>query len=94
MVNAMNTAITGKADGIAVALVDTKAFNGPTQKALEAGIPVVSYNADATSNDRRASRSATPPTRSERTGSPSSSGWASCSRSATGRRTSPRSSAR
>jgi simple sugar transport system substrate-binding protein len=54
MVNAMNTAISGKVDGIAVALVDTKAFNDPTQRALEGGIPVVSYNADAPANDRLA----------------------------------------
>ena len=47
MVNAMNTAIAGKVDGIAVCLVDLKAFNEPTEKALAAGIPVVSYNADA-----------------------------------------------
>jgi simple sugar transport system substrate-binding protein len=50
MVSAMNTAIAGKADGIAVCLVDTKAFNGPTDKALAAGIPVISYNADAPNN--------------------------------------------
>jgi simple sugar transport system substrate-binding protein len=54
MVNAMNAAISAKADGIAVALVDTKAFNDPTQRALDAGIPVVSYNADAPGNDRLA----------------------------------------
>jgi simple sugar transport system substrate-binding protein len=54
MVNAMNTAISGKVDGIAVALVDTKAFNDPTQRALDAGIPVVSYNADAPQNGRLA----------------------------------------
>jgi simple sugar transport system substrate-binding protein len=47
MVNAFNTAITGGADGIAVALVDAKAFNAPTDAALKAKIPVVSYNADA-----------------------------------------------
>jgi simple sugar transport system substrate-binding protein len=47
MVNAMNQAITSKADGIAVAIIDPKAFNAPTEKALNAGIPVVSYNADA-----------------------------------------------
>jgi simple sugar transport system substrate-binding protein len=52
MVNAMNTAITSGADGIAVALVDNKAFNTPTDAALKAKIPVVSYNADATSNNR------------------------------------------
>jgi len=46
MVSAMNTAISSGADGIAVSLIDTKAFNAPVQKALNAGIPVVSYNAD------------------------------------------------
>jgi simple sugar transport system substrate-binding protein len=47
MVNAMNAAIAAKADGIAVAIVDPTAFNDPVQRALSAGIPVVSYNADA-----------------------------------------------
>ncbi|HEU5368069.1 MAG TPA: sugar ABC transporter substrate-binding protein [Ktedonobacterales bacterium] len=47
MVNAFNTAITSKADGIAVAIVDAKAFDAPTKQALQAGIPVVSYNADS-----------------------------------------------
>jgi simple sugar transport system substrate-binding protein len=46
MVSAMNSAITAKADGIAVCLIDTKAFNAPTEKALDQGIPVVAYNAD------------------------------------------------
>jgi simple sugar transport system substrate-binding protein len=54
MVNAMNAAISAKADGIAVCLVDQKAFNAPTKKALDAGIPVVSYNADTAGNDRLA----------------------------------------
>src|SRR5262249_5226463 len=45
MVSAMNSAITAKRDGIAVALIDQKAFNTPTNNALKAGIPVVSYNA-------------------------------------------------
>ena len=54
MVNAMSTAITGGADGIAVALVDNKAFNAPTDSAIKAGIPVVGYNADAASNSRLA----------------------------------------
>jgi simple sugar transport system substrate-binding protein len=52
MVNAFNTAITGGADGIAIALVDAKAFNGPTDAALKAKIPVVAYNADEKSNSR------------------------------------------
>src|SRR3954470_8262217 len=54
MVNAMNTAVTGGADGIAVALVDNKAFNQPTDAALKAKIPVVAYNADAQGNSRLA----------------------------------------
>lgn len=53
MVNAMNTAITGGANGIAVALID-KAFNGPTDSALKAKIPVVAYNADWAGNSRLA----------------------------------------
>jgi simple sugar transport system substrate-binding protein len=43
MVNAMNTAIAAKADGIAVAIVDKSAFNTPVTNALAAGIPVLSY---------------------------------------------------
>ncbi len=47
MVNAMNAAVASKADAIAVPIVDPRAFNDPTAKALAAGIPVFSYNADA-----------------------------------------------
>jgi simple sugar transport system substrate-binding protein len=47
MVNAMNAAIAAKADAIAVPIVDPKAFDKPIQKALDAGIPVFAYNADA-----------------------------------------------
>jgi simple sugar transport system substrate-binding protein len=54
MVNAMNAAIAAKADAIAVPIVDPRAFNEPTEKALQAGIPVFSYNADATDNARLA----------------------------------------
>jgi simple sugar transport system substrate-binding protein len=54
MVNAMNGAITAGVDGIAVALVDADAFNEPTQRASDAGIPVISYNADTTGNARLA----------------------------------------
>jgi simple sugar transport system substrate-binding protein len=50
MVNAMNAAITAKADGIGVCLVSLTAFNGPTDRALGKGIPVLSYNADAPNN--------------------------------------------
>src|SRR6266576_4494655 len=54
MVNALNSAVTAKVDGIAVSLVDLHAFNLPVQKALDAGIPVVGYNADAAANPRLA----------------------------------------
>jgi simple sugar transport system substrate-binding protein len=46
MVNAMQTAIAEKADGIAVCLVDPKAFDAPTATAIAAGIPVIAFNAD------------------------------------------------
>jgi simple sugar transport system substrate-binding protein len=46
MIDAMNTAISGNADGIAVAVVDPVAFNDPIQKALDNGIPVIAYNAN------------------------------------------------
>jgi simple sugar transport system substrate-binding protein len=52
MVNALNTAVSAGVDGIAVCLVDLNAFNDPVEKALKAGIPVVSYNADAKGNKR------------------------------------------
>src|SRR3954452_13441692 len=54
MVNAFNSAVSAKVDGIAVALLDLKAFNGPIKKALDAGIPVVGYNADAPDSGRLA----------------------------------------
>jgi simple sugar transport system substrate-binding protein len=46
MVSAMQTAIAGKADGIAVAIIDKTRFDAPTSAAFAAGIPVLSYNAD------------------------------------------------
>jgi simple sugar transport system substrate-binding protein len=52
MVNAFSAAVSGKADGIAVALIDPTAFNEPVEQALAAGIPVVSYNADTKGNKR------------------------------------------
>jgi simple sugar transport system substrate-binding protein len=54
MVNAFNSAIASKADGIAISLVDLHAFNAPVEKALAAGIPVLAYNADAAGNARLA----------------------------------------
>jgi simple sugar transport system substrate-binding protein len=52
MVNALNTAVTSGADGIAVSLIDLHAFNQPVEAAMKAGIPVVAYNADAPGNGR------------------------------------------
>jgi simple sugar transport system substrate-binding protein len=52
MVNAMNSAITSGASGIAVSLIDLHAFNAPAEAAIKAGIPVVAYNADALGNPR------------------------------------------
>jgi simple sugar transport system substrate-binding protein len=52
MVNAMNTAVTAGASGIAVSLIDVHAFNKPVEEALAKGIPVVAYNADAVGNKR------------------------------------------
>src|SRR5438270_2673761 len=54
MVNAMNSAVSAGVHGIGVSLVDLHAFNGPTNSALNAGIPVVAYNADAAGNARLA----------------------------------------
>ena len=50
MVSYLNTAIAGKANGIAVAVIDATAFTTPVASAMNAGIPVVSYNADGTVN--------------------------------------------
>jgi len=47
MVNAMNAAIAAKADAIAVCIVDPHGFDRPIARALDAGIPVFAYNADA-----------------------------------------------
>jgi simple sugar transport system substrate-binding protein len=49
MVNAINTAVSSGAHGIAVSLISRTAFNVPIENALKAGIPVVAYNADAPS---------------------------------------------
>ncbi len=46
MVSAMQTAIAQKSDGIAVCLVDPKAFDAATDMAAQAGIPVIAFNAD------------------------------------------------
>jgi simple sugar transport system substrate-binding protein len=50
MVNYINTAIAAKADGIATTVINAKpsdtTFTTPVAAAMNAGIPVVSYNAD------------------------------------------------
>jgi simple sugar transport system substrate-binding protein len=51
MVSATNAAISAKANGIAVAVIDVHAFTGPVKNAMNAGIPVVSYNADGNVGD-------------------------------------------
>jgi simple sugar transport system substrate-binding protein len=54
MVSAINTAVSARVDGIATSLIDVNAFNTPVSAALEAGIPVISYNADVPDNPRLA----------------------------------------
>jgi simple sugar transport system substrate-binding protein len=54
MVNAMNAAISARVAGIAVAIIDPHAFNAPVQRALNAGIPVIAYNADAPASSHNA----------------------------------------
>jgi simple sugar transport system substrate-binding protein len=51
MVSATNAAISAKASGIALAVIDAHAFTAPVSNALSAGIPVVSYNADGNVGD-------------------------------------------
>jgi simple sugar transport system substrate-binding protein len=46
MVSYFNTAISAKASGIAYAGIDNTSFTTPTTNAMNAGIPVLSYNAD------------------------------------------------
>jgi simple sugar transport system substrate-binding protein len=51
MVSATNAAISSKANGIAIAVVDSHAFTAPVKNAMNGGIPVVSYNADGNVGD-------------------------------------------
>ena len=51
MVSATNSAISSKANGIALAVVSTTAFTQPVKNAMNDGIPVVSYNADGNVGD-------------------------------------------
>jgi simple sugar transport system substrate-binding protein len=46
MVSYLNTAISAKAAGIATTVINATSFTTPVKNAMDAGIPVVSYNAD------------------------------------------------
>jgi simple sugar transport system substrate-binding protein len=46
MVSQINAAVSAKAAGIATTLTDSSSFTAPVAAAMNAGIPVVSYNAD------------------------------------------------
>jgi simple sugar transport system substrate-binding protein len=46
MVSYFNTALAAKANGIATTVISSTAFTQPVKNAMDAGIPVVSYNAD------------------------------------------------
>jgi len=52
-VKALRGAIAGKADGIAVSIVDDRAFAGQADAARGAGIPLVAFNVDSLSGSRR-----------------------------------------
>jgi simple sugar transport system substrate-binding protein len=46
MVSYLDTAISAGADGIATTVISPTGFTGPVAKAMSAGIPVITYNAD------------------------------------------------
>ncbi len=46
MISYMNSAMSAKADGINLAVISDTAFTTPVKNAMNAGIPVLSYNAD------------------------------------------------
>jgi len=48
MVSFFNSAIAAKASGIATTVISSTGFTAPVMTAMNAGIPVVSYNADGT----------------------------------------------
>ncbi len=50
MVSYLNTAVSAGADGIATTVISSTGFTGPVGKAMAAGIPVITYNADGTVN--------------------------------------------
>jgi simple sugar transport system substrate-binding protein len=46
MVSYLDSAIAAKANGIATTVIDATSFTSPVMNAMNAGIPVISYNAD------------------------------------------------
>jgi simple sugar transport system substrate-binding protein len=46
MITAINTGVSAKAAGIATTVTDPHSFTTPVMNAMNAGIPVISYNAD------------------------------------------------
>jgi simple sugar transport system substrate-binding protein len=52
MVSFLNNAIAANAAGIATTVINATGFTAPVQKAMQAGIPVISYNADGTVNSK------------------------------------------
>ena len=46
MVSYLNTATAAKANGIATTVINATSFTTPVKNAMDAGIPVISYNAD------------------------------------------------
>jgi len=50
MVTFLQTAISAKANGIATTVINSTGFTTPVMDAMNAGIPVVTYNADGTYN--------------------------------------------
>jgi simple sugar transport system substrate-binding protein len=52
MVSFLNSAIAAQANGIATTVISATGFTAPVKKAMDQGIPVVSYNADGTVNSK------------------------------------------
>src|SRR5215472_12001371 len=48
MVSFLDSAIAAKANGIATTVISSTGFTAPVARAMNAGVPVVSYNADGT----------------------------------------------
>ncbi len=53
MVSYLNTATAAKANGIATTVINATSFTTPVMNAMNAGIPVISYNAERSRQQRR-----------------------------------------